>query len=142
MATRITRYVVAGVKADNEEMFMARVCELIEKKDLLKILTEGVPANVKLVDSEPVLKYIKEHTCAKTPSSITSLTIDNDFNVMCVFTHERTRWYDTKEHAEEMSWEGYKWEKDDNHTFACEETVKNAHTILPLDTEGILVEYV
>jgi len=142
MATKITKYVVAGVKADNEEMFVARVCELIEKKDLLKILTEGVPTNVKLVDPEPVLKYIKEHTTCKTPLTITSLSIDNDFNVLCVFTHERTRWYDTKEHAETMSWEGYKWKKDDDHTFAREETVTNNHVILPLDTEGILVEYI
>jgi len=43
---KMTSYIVTGVKADDEAVFMQRVGELLERKGLLEFLTDGVPVGI------------------------------------------------------------------------------------------------
>lgn len=107
---KITEYVVAGVKADNEKVFMQRVGELLERKNLLDFLTEGVPIMVRIFDADELLKHVISlggGSCSKA-CEILGAEIDSDFNIRINFRYlYESYWFKTTEDRD--SWEKDAW---------------------------------
>ena len=80
---KMTEYIIAGVKADDEKVFMQRIGEMLAKKELLGLLTEGVPTMVRITDAGEVLKYLlnSDSSCAKSACEVLNVCINDDFKI-------------------------------------------------------------
>jgi len=113
---KMTSYIVAGVKADNEAVFMQRVGELLEKKNLLEFLTDGVPVGVRITDKDELFKALAKETEKKNLVEVLDVKISDDFSVQVLYKYVyETRFFKTMEDKE--SWEsnsyGFKGEKSE-----------------------------
>ena len=105
---KMTEYIITGVKADDEKVFMQRVGEMLEKKELLGLLTEGVPTMVRITDADELLKYILNlsNSCAKKACEIKKVYINDDFQIIVEYKYlNNTYWFKTMEDKD-------LWEKD------------------------------
>lgn len=151
---KMTEYIIAGVKADDEKLFMNRIGEMLEKKELLGLLTEGVPTMVRITDADELLKYILglDNSYAKRACEIKKVTIDENFKIIVNFKYlSNTYWFKTMEDKE-------LWEKDYwkfNNTAGKEKLEKmteeftiaghsySTNTIeIPVNTSGIEVHII
>lgn len=90
---KMTEYIIAGVKADDENVFMKRVGELLEKKELLELLTNGVPVGVRLTDAEELLKYVKEDRKNKIILEVTDVSLNEDFAIVVKYKYISSVYY-------------------------------------------------
>jgi len=105
---KMTEYIIAGVKADDEKVFMNRVGEMLEKKELLGLLTEGVPTMVRITDADELLKHILglDNSYAKKACEIKKVYINENFQIIVEYKYlSSTYWFKTMEDKEF-------WEKD------------------------------
>lgn len=101
---KMTSYIVAGVKADNEAAFMQRVGELLEKKNLLEFLTDGVPVDVRITNKNELFKALSEEVEKRDLVEILDVQISNDFSVQVSYKYVyENRFFKTMEDKE--SWE-------------------------------------
>ena len=96
----MTSYIIAGVKADNENVFMQRVGELLEKKDLLEFLTDGVPTMVRIIDQDELIAAIQSKNKGRRVQEIKEVLINQDFRIAVNYKYAYTRWYRTQEDAD------------------------------------------
>jgi hypothetical protein len=114
---KMTSYIVAGVKADNEAVFMQRIGELLEKKCLLEFLTDGVPVGVRITDKEELFKAFAEELGKKNLVEVLNVKISDDFSVQVLYKYVyETRFFKTMEDKEF-------WEKD-SYCFKGEKSEK------------------
>ena len=135
---KITEYVVAGVKADNEKVFMQRVGEMLERKGLLDMLTDGVPTDVRIVDEEALIASIKKRNKEHNNIKPTKAYIDDDFRVKVEYKYTRTYWYSTEEKAARQDWNNRHSSQDEEHQFSAEE----ANSSFQYDVDGVEILYV
>ncbi len=106
----MTEYIIAGVKANDEKVFMNRIGEILEKKELLEMLTEGVPTMVRITDADELLKYLLslDNSCAKKACEIKKVYINENFRIIVEYKYlSNTYWFKTMEDKE--SWEKDSW---------------------------------
>ena len=96
----MTEYIVAGVKANDEKVFIQRVGELLEKKDLLELLTDGVPTMIRVVDQDELIAAIQSKNKDLRVQEIKEVTINPDFHIVVNYKYARTHWYRTQEEAD------------------------------------------
>ena len=107
---KMTEYIITGVKADDEKVFMQRVGEMLEKKELLGLLTEGVPTMVRITDADELLKYLLnlDNSYAKKACEIKKVYIDDNFKIMVEYKYlNNTYWFKSMEDKD--SWEKDYW---------------------------------
>ena len=107
---KMTEYIVAGVRANDEGTFMNRIGEMLEKKGLLEMLTEGVPTMVRITDADELLKYILglDNGYAKKACEIKKVYINEDFKIVVEYKYlSNTFWFKTMEDKE--AWEKDSW---------------------------------
>ena len=149
----MTEYIIAGVKADDEKVFMQRVGEMLEKKELLGLLTEGVPTMVRITDDDELLKYLLnlDNSYAKKACEIKKVYIDDNFKIMVEYKYlNNTYWFKSMEDKD--SWEKDYWrynnsgkEKSDKMTdeFTIAGHSYSTTTIeVPANTSGIEVHII
>lgn len=151
---KMTEYIIAGVKADDENVFMKRVGEMLEKKELLGLLTDGVPTMVRITDAGELLKYLLnlDSSCAKKACEIKRVYINDNFRIIVEYKYlNNTYWFKTMEDKE--SWEKDSWKfnnttgKEKSNEMTDEFTVAghsySTNTIeVPADTTGIEVHII
>lgn len=151
---KMTEYIIAGVKANDEETFMKRIGEMLEKKGLLEMLTEGVPTMVRITDSEELLKYLLslDSSCAKKACEIKRIFINDNFRIVVEYKYlNSTYWFKTMEDKE--FWEKDSWKfnnttgKEKSNEMTDEFTIAghsySTNTIeVPADTTGIEVHII
>lgn len=135
---KITEYVVAGVKADNEKVFTQRVGEMLERKGLLDMLTDGVPVDARIVDEEALIASIQKRNKEHNNIRPTKVYIDDDFRVKVEYKYTRTYWYSTEEKAEKQDWNNRRSSQDEEHQFPAEES-NNSYQY---DVDGVEILYV
>ena len=149
----MTEYIITGVKADDEKVFMQRVGEMLEKKELLGLLTEGVPTMVRITDDDELLKYLLnlDNSYAKKACEIKKVYIDDNFKIMVEYKYlNNTYWFKSMEDKD--SWEKDYWrynnsgkEKSDKMTdeFTIAGHSYSTTTIeVPANTSGIEVHII
>ena len=149
----MTEYIITGVKADDEKVFMQRVGEMLEKKELLGLLTEGVPTMVRITDADELLKYLLnlDNSYAKKACEIKKVYINDDFQIIVEYKYlNNTYWFKTMEDKD--SWEKDYWrynnsgkEKSDKMTdeFTIAGHSYSTTTIeVPANTSGIEVHII
>jgi len=149
----MTEYIIAGVKADDENVFMKRVGEMLEKKELLGLLTDGVPTMVRITDAGELLKYLLnlDSSCAKKACEIKRVYINDNFRIIVEYKYlSNTYWFKTMEDKE--SWEKDSWRynnsgKEKSNEMTDEFTIAghsySTNTIeVPADTIGIEVHII
>ena len=150
---KMTEYIIAGVKADDENVFMKRVGEMLEKKELLGLLTDGVPTMVRITDAGELLKYILnlDSSCAKKACEIKRVYINDNFRIIVEYKYlSNTYWFKTMEDKE--SWEKDSWRynnsgKEKSNEMTDEFTIAGhnySSTIVevPVNTSGIEVHII
>lgn len=150
---KMTEYIITGVKADDEKVFMQRVGEMLEKKELLGLLTEGVPTMVRITDDDELLKYLLnlDNSYAKKACEIKKVYIDDNFKIMVEYKYlNNTYWFKSMEDKD--SWEKDYWrynnsgkEKSDKMTdeFTIAGHSYSTTTIeVPANTSGIEVHII
>ena len=110
---KMTSYIVAGVKADDEKVFMQRVGELLEKKGLLELLTDGVPTMIRVVDKDELIAAIQSRNKDRRVQEIKEVQIDSDFRIVVNYKYARTRWYRTQEEADKHYYENRSSKSED-----------------------------
>ena len=150
----MTEYIIAGVKADDEKVFMKRVGEMLEQKGLLEYLTDGVPVMIRITDPDELLKSILSSNQSYTKSAVEALSakINSDFCVEINFRYVyETFWFKTMEDKdlwEKDSWNfnnksGKEKSKDMTDEFPIEgKRYSTSVCTMPFDTEGIEVAFV
>ena len=141
----MTSYIIAGVKADDEQVFLQRVGELLERNDLLDQLTEGVAVSAVIVDEAAFLdalqKQYKDHKNIEITNS--NITINRDGNLeLGGIAYDRTLWYATEEAAAKAEYRDGYGSKDTNHQFPGLHHDTDYHVRISKDTAGIKVLYV
>lgn len=150
----MTEYIITGVKANDENVFMRRVGEMLEKKELLGLLTEGVPTMVRITDADELLKYILglDNSYAKKASEIKKVYINDNFQIIVEYKYlSTTYWFKTMEDKE--SWEKDSWKfnntagKEKSNEMTDEFTIAghsySSNTIeVPANTIGIEVHII
>ena len=150
----MTEYIIAGVKANDEKVFMQRVGEILEKMGLLEILTEGVPTMVRITDADELLKYLisLNNSYAKKACEIEKVYINEDFRIIVEYKYlSNTYWFKTMEDKE--SWEKDYWKfnntagKEKSNEMNDEFTIAghsySSTTIeIPVNTSGIEVHII
>ena len=120
----MTSYIVAGVKADDEAVFMQRVGELLEKKGLLEFLTDGVPVGVRLTDGEELLKYVNDRLNRKV-LEITGVSINDDLKIVVKFKYiSSVQYFKTEEDKESWVKDIYYFKGDQSEKPTEEFTIK------------------
>lgn len=135
---KITEYVVAGVKADNEKVFMQRVGEMLERKGLLDMLTDGVPVGARIVDEEALIASIQKRNKEHNNIRPTKVYIDDDFRVKAEYKYTRTYWYSTEEKAEKQDWNNRRSSQDEEYQFPAEEP----NSSYQYDVDGVEILYI
>lgn len=142
---KTTSYIIAGVKADDEQVFLQRVGELLERNDLLDQLTEGVAVSAVIVDEAAFLDALQKQYKERLNIEITNpnLTIDREGRVeLGAMSYDRTYWYATEEAAAKAEYrDGYGY-KDEKHLFPGLNHTSDYHVRISKDTAGIKVLYV
>ena len=146
---KMTSYIVAGVKADNEAVFMQRVGELLEKKNLLEFLTDGVPVGVRITDKEELFKAFANRLNRKdTLVEILDVKVDENFSIQVNYKYVYdSKFFKTIEDKD--SWErdsyGFKGEKSEklegDFTIVGKRYSTSWNTV-PNDIPGIEIWYV
>lgn len=150
----MTEYIIAGVKANDEKTFMNRIGEMLEKKNLLEMLTEGVPTMVRITDSDELLKFILnlDSSSAKKATEIKKVFINEDFKIIVEYKYlNNTYWFKTTEDKD--FWEKDCWKfnntagKEKNNEMTDEFTIAghsySTNTIeIPANTTGIEVHII
>jgi hypothetical protein len=150
---KMTEYIITGVKTDDEKVFMQRVGEMLERKELLGLLTEGVPTMVRITDADELLKYILglDHSYAKKACEIKKVYINDNFRIVVEYKYlNNTYWFKTMEDKD--SWEKDYWrynnsgkEKSDKMTdeFTIAGHSYSSTTVeVPVNTIGIEVHII
>ena len=149
----MTEYIIAGVKANDEKVFMNRVGEMLEKKGLLEMLTDGVPTMVRITDSDELLKYILnlDSSCAKRACEIKKVYINENFRIVVEYKYlNNTYWFktmDDKESWEKDSWRfnnsgGEKSEKMTDEFTIAGHNYSSTTVEVPVNTTGIEVHII
>ena len=89
---------------------MQRVGEMLEKKELLGLLTDGVPTMVRITDADELLKYLLnlDSSCAKKACEIKKVFINDNFRIVVEFKYlNNTYWFKSMEDKD--SWEKDYW---------------------------------
>ena len=110
---KMTEYIVAGVKANDEKVFIQRVGELLEKKGLLELLTDGVPTMIRVVDQDELIAAIQSKNKDRRVQEIKEVTINQDFQIVVNYKYARTRWYRTQEEADKHYYENRNSKSED-----------------------------
>jgi len=150
---KMTEYIIAGVKANDEKVFMNRVGEMLEKKGLLEMLTDGVPTMVRITDSDELLKYILnlDSSCAKRACEIKKVYINENFRIVVEYKYlNNTYWFktmDDKESWEKDSWRfnnsgGEKSEKMTDEFTIAGHNYSSTTVEVPVNTTGIEVHII
>ena len=139
---KMTSYIIAGVKADDENVFMQRVGELLERNDLLAQLTEGVPVSAVVVDEVAVLDWLQKKSSERHNLEIpdNALSCGSDGRVQLRYKYTMTRWYKTQEQADKKGWDCENKE-DAEHPFSAERPDSNSCDVNE-NTPGIKILYV
>lgn len=151
---KMTEYIIAGVKANDEKTFMNRIGEMLEKKNLLEMLTEGVPTMVRITDADELLKYLLglDNSYAKKATEIKKVFINEDFKIIVEYKYlNNTYWFKTVEDRD--LWEKDYWKfnntsgKEKNNEMTDEFTIAghsySTNTIeIPANTTGIEVHII
>jgi hypothetical protein len=151
---KMTEYIITGVKADDEKVFMQRIGEMLEKKELLEMLTDGVPTMVRITDADELLKYLLglDSSYAKKACEIKKVYINENFRIIVEYKYlSNTYWFKTMEDKE--FWEKDSWKfnnttgKEKSNEMTDEFTVAghsySTNTIeVPVDTTGIEVHII
>lgn len=136
---KMTSYIVAGVKADDEAVFMQRVGELLERKGLLEYLTDGVPVDATIKNKELVMKKIMQNTKNALNVQIDKIYFD-DFQVRISYSYDKPVYYSTQEKADEHSYNDYSSSKDEKHQI--EGTYPSSSSINVNEKDGVEILYV
>jgi len=150
---KMTEYIIAGVKANDEKVFMNRVGEMLEKKGLLEMLTDGVPTMVRITDSDELLKFILnlDSSCAKRACEIKKVYINENFRIVVEYKYlNNTYWFktmDDKESWEKDSWRfnnsgGEKSEKMTDEFTIAGHSYSSTTVEVPVNTTGIEVHII
>ena len=110
---KMTEYIVAGVKANDEKVFIQRVGELLEKKDLLEFLTDGVPTMVRITDPDELIAAIQSKNKDRRVQEIKEVLINSDFQIVVNYKYVRTCWYRTQEDADKHYYENRSSKSED-----------------------------
>lgn len=151
---KMTEYIIAGVKANDEKVFMNRIGEMLEKKELLEMLTEGVPTMVRITDADELLKYLLglNSSYTKNACEIKKVYINEDFRIIVEYKYlNNTYWFKTMEDKE--FWEKDSWKfnntagKEKSNEMTDEFTIAghsySTNTIeVPANTIGIEVHII
>jgi hypothetical protein len=110
---KMTEYIVAGVKANDEKVFIQRVGELLEKKGLLEFLTDGVPTMIRIVDKDELIAAIQSKNKDRRVQEIKEVSINSDFRIVVNYKYARTYWYRTQEEADKHYYENRSSKNED-----------------------------
>lgn len=136
---KMTEYIVAGVKADDEKVFMKRIGEILERNArMLEMLTEGVPVDVRIVDEEALIASIQKRNKEQNNIMPTEVCIDDDFRVRATYKYTRTYWYSDEQKAAKRDWNDRRSSKDDEHQFSAEEVSSSSQC----DVDGVEIIYI
>ena len=141
----MTSYIIAGVKADDEQVFLQRVGELLERNDLLDQLTEGVAVSATIVDEAAFIDALQKQYKERLNIEITNpnITIDRDGRLeLGGMSYDRTYWYATEEAAAKAEYRDGYGSKDEKHPFSGLNHTTDYHVRVSKDTAGIKVLYV
>ena len=116
---KMTEYIVAGVKADDEQVFLKRVAELMERHNLLEQLTEGIVLNAKVVDEKKAMATLSQKNKSHNITEILGCEVDSDNRIRLKYRYTREAWFKTEEDAKKAAdgWGVYTSdrEKDEYH---------------------------
>lgn len=139
---KMTSYILAGVKAEDERVFMARVGELLERNGLMDQLAEGVVISAVVVDEAALIEALQKRYPKRMNIVVTNdnITIDREGRLeLGSIEFDMTLYYSTEKAAEEAKYSnGYEF-KDDNHPYpgVCHSSTYNIR--LDIDFPGIKV---
>ena len=142
---KMTSYIIAGVKADDEQVFLQRVGELLERNDLLDQLTEGVAVSAVIVDEAAFLNALQKQYKERLNIEITNpnIAIDREGRLeLGGMSYDRTYWYATEEAAKKAEYRDGYGSKDENHPFPGLNHTTDYHVRISKDTAGVKVLYV
>lgn len=140
---KTTSYILAGVKAEDEQVFMQRVGELLERNDLIDLFANGVPVSAVVVDEAAFLEDVaKKNNRYHNPSikEGSTISISGNGSMSLYIKYTRTLYYKTEEAAARC---GYSdgWESsNDDHPFPGEH--EDCSNINVTGMAGIKVLYV
>jgi len=122
---KMTSYIVTGVKADDEAVFMQRVGELLERKGLLEFLTDGVPVGIRLVDDEELLKYVNKDRSSRIALEIVDVSLNDDLKIIVKYKYISLVYY-FKTEEDKDSWvkDSYYFKGDKSEKPTEEFTIK------------------
>ena len=146
---KMTSYIVAGVKADNEAVFMQRVGELLEKKGLLEFLTDGVPVGVRITDKEELFKAFANRLNKKdTLVEILDVKVDENFSIQVNYKYVYdSKFFKTMEDKEFWEHDSYCFKGEKSDKLEGEFTIvgkrySTSWNTVPNDIPGIDVWFV
>ena len=99
----MTSYIIAGVKADNENVFMQRVGELLERNNLLDQLTEGIVLTAYINDPEKCLAKVSQRNKSWNITKLNGCEIDSDNRIRVKYDYSKECWFKSEEDAEKGS---------------------------------------
>ena len=136
---KTTSYIISGVKADNEEVFMQRIGILLERNDLLEVFSNGVPVSAVIVDEAAFLEYIQSnHKNWNNIEFSGEIEINSSGKVKQYVKFTITNYYRTEEGAKKNDWHERSSKQDDEHPYPGEDS--NSDSIwIDENTPGIKV---
>lgn len=122
-SNKIVEFVIKGIAAENEELFLDRLIALFSNNDkALDLLVNGVPIEVSVKDENALMKACIDYCDV---IQIEDVAIDNKFDVNVVVKKRITRYFETQEAANKAVdiWAGCSTKTDD-HSFSKQFAVK------------------
>ena len=139
---KMTSYIVAGVKADDEKVFMQRVGEILERNNLLDQLAEGVPVSATIVDEAEFLEWLQNQNKNKHNIEVkeNGISLCADGRVQVGYKYTITRYYKTQEDADKKNWECIDHPSEDYPIVA--ERPDSHYVCVDQNTPGVKILYI
>ena len=140
---KTTSYILAGVKAEDEQVFMQRVGELLERNGLIDLFANGVPVSAVVVDEAAFLEDVaKKNKSYHNPSikEDSTISISGNGSMSLDIRYTRTLYYKTEEAAAKGGYSDGWGSPNDDHPFPGEYEDYNSIDVTGM--AGIKVLYV
>lgn len=139
----ISKYVVYGVKAENESLFMNRIAVLAERFGFMEQLAEGVAMSAKIADSAKCSEKIGHAYPDERNVEVTGCSIERDNTIRIKYTYLKPCYVKTPEDVLKKK-DGYcvdtNNEKTAEYSFFCEYKVKSSVSVYLADAYDYGVE--
>lgn len=138
----LTKYALDGLRITNQELFNKRAYEIISRYDALKLMTDGVPVSVEIIDEAKLTNYIQSKYKNFHEISIDRVTIDEYFEIEVEYSYTYIRYYNNKTDADSKSWNNYKETKNEEYNIPVEFRTSSYYTISKdnIENTGLKIE--